>query len=91
MLLVIKLVYLQRVKKQVTNKLTNRDMELTFKLQDIVETLAISYEEATENEYKEILLAFKVLIDNKDTWRTLIYALKERKEERKRERERIGK
>lgn len=53
-------------------------MELTFKIQDIVETLAVSYETTTENEFREILTTFKVLIHDKDTWRTIIYALKEK-------------
>lgn len=72
--------------------LTNKTMEtITLKIEDIIETLVFCYEEQTEEEFKAILFALKVTINNKDTWRTIIYALKERKEERKKERERIGK
>ena len=51
---------------------------ITLKIEDIIETLVFCREEQTEKEFKAILFALKVTIDDKDTWRTIIYALKER-------------
>lgn len=53
-------------------------METTviINIQNIIETLAVSYETTTEDQFREVLTTVKIIVNDDATWKQIISAVK---------------
>lgn len=52
------------------------ETKVTINIQDIIETLAVSYETMTHDQFREVLTTVKVIVNDDATWEQIISAVK---------------